>query len=420
LIAAGAVGATLTLVLLAVRVVRARRARRRNGPATEKTSAGSGGFYTAAFMSLGLSVDTSWRFFEHVIGIENVVERVGMFAIIEVLLVSCGWALRVQARKPNSDGQGPYQVVAWVLAGGAAFMAVAVTDNFWVGLFRVGLGPVAGLVALHLALGLDLRHRNPGGSTGTAARITNELLQRGLSVLGLGDDDRDAARRRSDRHARRLAWMVVDGVPTKGRARRKFDRHVRLSNIAHDQDARHRLLAELAVIQHIDQLAGLSQPAPWGSGPRTLDLGPSDPAEVQSPDPGPSDPAEVRTPDPGPRTLGPSDPRTPDPAEVQSPDPGPSDPAEVRTPDLGPSDVGDEGGPRTVQFPALTEPTDDDEVFAAAVAKGVQVFHELTSAGERVNQKKFRDAFRASGASIRNSDVPALWAAVRDRATTSV
>jgi hypothetical protein len=418
----GAGGAGLLVVLLVVRVVRARRrrAQRPDGAAGE-TSAGSGGFYTAAFMSLGLSVDTSWRFFEHKIGIENTVERVGMFAILEVLLISCGWALRAQVRSKNGGGpKGPYQAVAWVLTGAAAFMAVMVTDDFLIGLARVVLGPVVGLVALHLALGLDLRHRNPSASTGIAARIANELLQRALSHLGLADDDRDAARRRSDRHARQLAWMVVDGVPKDAKARKKIDRALRLSNVAHDPEARDRLLAELAVIRHVDELANLDQPSPWGVEVRT-----SDPAAEADPGPRTPDLAEVRTPDPRtsdldrPRTPDPAGPRTPDPVdEIRTPDPaaeadlGPRtrDLAEVRTADPGPS---------TEQFPALVGgeiPESDDEVFAALVVAGLKVYRDMIDAGERVNQRSFRNAVRASGASLKNDHVRPLWAAVRQHA----
>jgi hypothetical protein len=398
----GAGGAVLFAVLLAVRAVRVRSARHRPAAdktsAGEKTSAGSAGFYTAAFMSLGLSADTSWRFFEHEIGIENVVERIGMFSLLEVLLISCGLALRAQARSKDAAGHdGPYQAVAWTLTGASAFMAVMVTDDFLVGLARVVLGPVLGLVALHLALGLDLRHNNPNKvSTGTAARIANELLQRALSRLGLANDDRDAARRRADRHARRLAWMVVDGVPTKDKDRKKFDRALRLSNVAHDGEARSRLLAELAVIKHVDKLADLAQSSPWGS-------------EVRTPDPGPSnpDPTEVRTSDPA--GL----------AEVRAPDAGPSTPdlAGVRTLEVQPAP--DPGGPRTEQFPALTReqvPDADDDVFAALVVVGVQVYREMVAKGKRPNQRTFKTAVRAGGRKVPNDYVPALWAAVRERA----
>jgi len=405
----GAGGAVLFAVLLAVRAVRARSARRR--PAAEKTSAGSAGFYTAAFMSLGLSADTSWRFFEHEIGIENVVERIGMFSLLEVLLISCGLALRAQARNPkDAPGHGPYQAVAWTLTGASAFMAVMVTDDFLVGLARVVLGPVLGLVALHLALGLDLRHNNPNKvSTGTAARIANELLQRALSRLGLANDDRDAARRRADRHARRLAWMVVDGVPTKAKDRKKFDRALKLSNVAHDEEARSRLLAELAVIKHVDKLADLAQSSPWGSEVRTSDPVAVVVAEVRTPDPGPSNPdlGEVRTSDPA------------DLAEVRTLDAGPSTPdlAGVRTLEVQPAP--DPGGPRTEQFPALTReqvPDADDDVFAALVVVGVQVYREMVAEGKRPNQRTFKTAVRAGGRKVPNDYVPALWAAVRERA----
>ena len=50
-------------------------------------------FVLGALVGMIVSVDTSWRFFADRVGVTNVVERVAMFAGIEILLVGCGWAM---------------------------------------------------------------------------------------------------------------------------------------------------------------------------------------------------------------------------------------------------------------------------------------------------------------------------------------
>src|SRR5690606_37548100 len=50
-------------------------------------------FVLGSVIGIIVSVDTSWRFFEHKAGIENVVERAAMFAGLEIVLIACGVAM---------------------------------------------------------------------------------------------------------------------------------------------------------------------------------------------------------------------------------------------------------------------------------------------------------------------------------------
>lgn len=229
-------------------------------------------FYVVCVLCTGISANTSWRFFGGVLHIENIIERAAMFAVLETALIACGYAMRANVRRTTrarrsgrgaASGPRPQpgasRMVAWALAGLASYMAIA-ESGFWEGIARVALGPVLGIIALHLALGIEIRHSH-GETTGTAARVAAELRERALSWLGLGNEQRDALSRTRDRAARRAARLAL--------ARRGFRRRPRLqaalraSNVAHDPNARQRLLDELAVLRHADELADLDQPSPW-------------------------------------------------------------------------------------------------------------------------------------------------------------
>lgn len=231
-----------------------REALRREAPA------GAKGFYAAAFLSMLVSVDTSWRFFGDVLHITDLRERVVMFAVLEVALVACGYGMRANVHRSGRPGSP--RLIAWLLCGLAAYMAWQLS-GFADGLARVALGPVLGLVMLDRALGIERRAGQH--KTGTWARVGRELRERVLSRLGLSDDERDALARTRDRAARRVARLSLAGwvVFRAGRVARAL----RASNIAHDPAARARMLTELAVIRHANELTELDQPSPWHTGP---------------------------------------------------------------------------------------------------------------------------------------------------------
>jgi hypothetical protein len=226
-------------------------------PAEPVKPAGAKGFYLVALMSIGVSVDTSWRFFEQRLGITDVVERVVLFSVMEAALVACGWAMRGGVRR---DGRpGPARLVAWGLTAFAAFAAFSLSGPV-AGTARVLLGPVLGLVMLHLALGIEIRAARQ--RTTTWARVGRELRERLLSLLGLGDDHRDALSRTRDRAALRAAKLALAGRWTPLRKSR-LRKALHASNIAHDPAQKDKMLRELGVLQHANKLVETTQPSPW-------------------------------------------------------------------------------------------------------------------------------------------------------------
>lgn len=238
---------------------------------------GTGGFYAVAALATAVSVDTSWRFFGEVLGITNVWERYAMFAVLELALVACGWAMRAAVRRGGKPG--PARMLAWALCAMAAYMALVLSGPV-AGLARVILGPVMALITLHLALGVEVRTRH-GQHTGKAAQVWHELRERLLSRLGLADDDRDALARTRDRAAERAARLAVAPRATLWR-RRRLARAVRISGAAIDPDRRARMLALIAASQHLDDLTATAWPSPWQTG---LDHSPAgDPPQAPAPD----------------------------------------------------------------------------------------------------------------------------------------
>ncbi|WAL68076.1 hypothetical protein ORV05_10020 [Amycolatopsis cynarae] len=225
--------------------------------AKRKAPEGSLGFYVVAFMSLLVSVDTSWRFFGIKLGITSVEERAAMFAVVEVALIACGFAMRAGIRSTGKPG--PARLILWALCAASGYMAFDLAGPVS-GLARVALGPVLGVTMLHLALGIELRHTRQRVSTWS--RVSRELKERFLSRLGLGDDERDALARTRDRAARRAAHLARASWVTPFRKTR-LGRALRAANAAHDERMRARLMAELAAVQHADELRRLDLASPW-------------------------------------------------------------------------------------------------------------------------------------------------------------
>ncbi|MTD53395.1 hypothetical protein [Amycolatopsis pithecellobii] len=222
------------------------------------TPEGSRGFYLVALMSLLVSVDTSWRFFGIKLGITSIYERAAMFAVVEVALIACGFAMRAGIRSASGK-PGPARLILWALCFASGYMAFDLAGPVS-GLARVTLGPVLGVVMLHLALGIELRHRRTRVTTWS--RVSRELKERFLSRLGLGDDERDALARTRDRAARRAAHLARASWMTPFRKVR-LARALRSANAAHDDRMRARLMAELAAVQHADELRRLDLASPW-------------------------------------------------------------------------------------------------------------------------------------------------------------
>jgi hypothetical protein len=218
--------------------------------------------YAVAVVSLAVSLNTSWRFFDLVLHIPSSYgERYVMFAVAELALVVCGAGMAVNVHR---DGRpGSFQVIVWSMCAAMAYMAWA-ESSAEEAVGRILLGPVLGTVMLHLGLGLELRARHQ--HTGTLARISRELRERCLSRLGLADDGRDAAQRTRDRKAYAAAALSRPRRwPWSRQAR--LERALLAAGVADDEVMRDRMLARLAVIRHADELSTLDQPSPWHRRP---------------------------------------------------------------------------------------------------------------------------------------------------------
>jgi hypothetical protein len=239
----------------------ARRQERREARAARQQtrSKGTTGFYAVAAVATTVSVNTSWRFFAQVFHIDNKLERGAMFAVLEMALVACGLAMRAGVRRPDRR-PGPAQILAWALCGLSAYMAIALS-GLAEGVARVALGPVLALVALHLALGIEVRVGH-GVSTGTWARIVRELRERALSRLGLADDARDAAARTSDRALARAARLATDHGRIPWR-RARLARAVRASGATSDPQRRTALIEQTAALRNLDDLRTQTWRSPW-------------------------------------------------------------------------------------------------------------------------------------------------------------
>src|SRR3954466_15497257 len=84
-------------------------------------ASGSAPWYAAFAVALGVSVDTSWRYFGERLGIVSV-ERWLLFSVVEVFLIAAAWSMRAGVRRNGQPGSA--RLVIWTLCGLQAYMAV--------------------------------------------------------------------------------------------------------------------------------------------------------------------------------------------------------------------------------------------------------------------------------------------------------
>lgn len=223
----------------------------------EIKASGSAPWYIAFAVALGVSVDTSWRFFGERLGIVGV-ERWLLFADVEVMLMAAAWSMRAGVRRNGQPGTA--RLVAWALCGLQAYMALELSGPAE-GLARVLLGSGLALVALHQALGIEIKARI-GQRAGTLARIGRELRERALSRLGLADDARDALQRTRERAAERAARLATH--PERVWLRRaRLARAVRAAGVATDPGMKSIMLAHAAAYGNLGLLMEIQLPNPW-------------------------------------------------------------------------------------------------------------------------------------------------------------
>lgn len=221
---------------------------------TDSKPKGSGPWYAGFVVALGVSVDTSWRYFGQKLGIEGP-ERILLFGVVEVMLLAAAWSMRAGVRRDGHPGSA--RVVAWALCGFQGYMALELSGLAH-GIARVVLGSGLALVALHQALGIEIKART-GQRSGVLARIGRELRERALSRLGLADDARDALTRTRQRAAVRAAAIATSHKPSP----RKLRRAVLKSGAALDPAMRAMLLDTRMALGSMDKLMDKVVDNPW-------------------------------------------------------------------------------------------------------------------------------------------------------------
>lgn len=243
---------------------------------TRGTAHGTRGFYAVALMSLSVSVNTSWRFFAQDLGVTNTWERTAMFAVLEAAQVACGTGMALNVRETGQPGRP--RLVAWLLCAVSGYMAWNLSGPA-TGLARVVLGPLLGLVMLHLALGIEVRQAR-NARTGTWTLVRDQVRERLLSALGLtvlGQDAGELRRARATSRAARLAKARFAFARVT-----RVRRALRLADLNGDPVALRKLLDQVAVAHHAVTLREVDPGSPW------------DGFTARDPDPDPEATAETR------------------------------------------------------------------------------------------------------------------------------
>lgn len=226
----------------------------------------------AALLCTAYSGDTSWRFARDHLGMASGSERAVMFAAAELGLFSMALMARQNLRAVGAPGTPG--VLVWVVTGVQVIPAYSET-GLVAGTVRAFVGPVLAALLWHLAMGIELRHSEPGAaSQSLPAVLVRELRERLLSRLGLAVRGRDAAQISRDRWTRiatqraaRLADLEAAGArPGRlARARRRLAVAVDRTDAGVLEAQRAVLLDRLAAYRGAAELASMDLPAPWAT-----------------------------------------------------------------------------------------------------------------------------------------------------------
>lgn len=235
-----------------------------------------------AVLCTALTTNTSWRFFGTNLHVTNIPERTLMFAVLEMGLFACTMAARENLNNPEKGAPGLPGVAVWLLAGFAAIPAYSVGGDVIAGTVRTVLGPLMAVFLVHLALGMELRHRTPGAESKSAmATIGRALQQRLFARLGLGAADLTAQQISQNRAVAKAA-VLSDRLSAMSDRRRegwygqritgRLRRQLRRAGVADDPARAEMLLAHLAVTRHALALSTLELPSPWTTPAVVVDV----------------------------------------------------------------------------------------------------------------------------------------------------
>ncbi|GCD40837.1 hypothetical protein [Streptomyces paromomycinus] len=204
------------------------------------------------------SADTSWRFAEHVLGMVALEERATLFGAAELALFAVALMARQNLREKGMPGTPG--VLVWVITGVQIIPAFA-ESGFWGGIVRAFVGPVMAAWLWHLAMGIELRHRQPDAESQSLPSVLwREGRKRLLSRIGLAVRDRTAEQITRDRWtvkavslATRLAEMSADDKQRE-RVARKLSLAVGRAQAGAHPEQKQMLLQLLAARRHARSL----------------------------------------------------------------------------------------------------------------------------------------------------------------------
>ena len=234
----------------------------RNAKRVKKTgSTGTLGFWVAAIASMTVSIDTSWKFFGDRLHIHNQFERGVMFGVVELMLVSCGLAMRANVRRKDADGNpgkpGKARILAFALCAIAGYMAIDLSGLIE-GVARVILGPVIGMVAVHMALGLEAMSVHSGEVASWLRKYTERIERWAVRVGWMAAENTSLEEEDASRRVAKLATLAyrMHNAPTDKdhkAAVENWYRQIRKSSYA-------RLMEDPASLRRIQlRLAGMYQ-----------------------------------------------------------------------------------------------------------------------------------------------------------------
>ncbi|MEV6644703.1 hypothetical protein [Amycolatopsis sp. NPDC051371] len=215
-------------------------------------------FYFGFTGALAASADASFRVWHDVLHV-HLWEAAAFFTVVEILLLGSGLAMRSNLKRTGRPGM--YGSVVWLLSGFGVVAALLVSE--WPGsLWRALGGPVASVLALHLALGLELR------ATGTRQRFSRlgqalrSVGQHLLSYVGAGTGDQTWIVIRRERALTRAARLASKPELTPW-SRHRLARATRASGAGRSDTATADLLRALAAERATDALLTMPTLSPW-------------------------------------------------------------------------------------------------------------------------------------------------------------
>ncbi|MEV6647760.1 hypothetical protein [Amycolatopsis sp. NPDC051371] len=150
------------------------------------------------------ALDASFRVWHDVLQV-HLWEAVAFFTVVEVLLLGSGFAMRSNLKRTGHPGM--YGSVVSLLSGFGVVAALLVSE--WPGsLWQALGGPVTSVLALHLALGLELRAAGARQRFSRFDQVVRSVSEHLLSYVGAGTGDQTWIVIRRERALARAARLA--------------------------------------------------------------------------------------------------------------------------------------------------------------------------------------------------------------------